>query len=117
MDAVFTDPTTEQEFGRNGYVVRPFLDELDVSTLKRLLEALPPDLPGDFYATVFSRNADYRRRVSEGIAAVMKPRLAALFPHHDLCFAVFVNKRPNSTQGTLPLHRDYSFVDTKVHTA
>jgi Phytanoyl-CoA dioxygenase (PhyH) len=117
MDAVFADTTSNSEFETLGYVVRPFLLPEDVSALKQLYETLQPDLPGDFYATVFSRDADYRRRVSEGIGAVMKPRLEALFPHHELCFAVFVTKRPKSTYGSLPLHRDYSFVDTKVHTA
>jgi ectoine hydroxylase-related dioxygenase (phytanoyl-CoA dioxygenase family) len=117
MDTVFTDSATEGEFEKKGYVVRPFLDEHEVRTLKQLHEALPPDGPGDFYATVFSRDSDYRGRVSEGIAAAMKTRLAALFPNHELCFAVFVTKRPNTRQGALPLHRDYSFVDTKVHRA
>jgi hypothetical protein len=116
MDAVFADATTEREFKTKGYVVRPFLQEHELSALKRLHELLPPDQPGDFYATVFSRNADYRRRISQGIASVMKDRLAALFPHHELCFAVFVTKRAQGTQGTVPLHRDYSFVDVKRYT-
>ena len=117
MDAIFSDTTTDAEFGARGYVVRPFLHPDEIRALTRLHEALPPDLPGDFYATVFSRNADYRRRVSEGIGSAMKRGIAALFPHHELCFAVFVTKGPNSKQGTLPLHRDYSFVDLKLHTA
>jgi ectoine hydroxylase-related dioxygenase (phytanoyl-CoA dioxygenase family) len=40
-----------------------------------------------------------------------------MFPGHELCFAVFVTKRPASTQATVPLHRDYSFTDTRRHTA
>ncbi len=117
MGVVFADPATEKEFATEGYVVRPFLHEDEIRALKQLYEKLPPELPSDFYATVFSRNADYRRLVSDGIAAVMRPRLEELFPYHELCFAVFVTKRPNTRHGTLPLHRDYSFVDTKLHTA
>ena len=66
---------------------------------------------------MFSRNADYRRLVSDGIGAIMKPRLEELFPDHELCFAVFVTKSAKSKRGTLPLHRDYSFIDVKQHTA
>src|ERR1700693_2319601 len=58
MDAIFSDTTTDAEFGARGYVVRPFLHPDEIRALTRLHEALPPDLPGDFYATVFSRNAD-----------------------------------------------------------
>lgn len=117
MDVVFSDAATEAAFRRDGYVVRPFLDRADVAALMRLCETLPPDRPGDFYATVFSRDPDYRRRVSDGIGAIMAPRLAELFPHHALCFAVFVTKQPKTSYGKLPLHRDYSFVDTARHTA
>jgi hypothetical protein len=117
MQPIFPDTTTDAEFGTKGYVVRPFLNQDEICALNHLCERMPPDLPGDFYATVFSRNADYRRRVSEGIGSAMKRGIAALFPHHELCFAVFVTKRANSKQGTLPLHRDYSFVDVRIHTA
>jgi len=117
MDAVFTDTTTEKEFATKGYVVRPFLHQEEIRVLQQLYEKFPPELPSDFYATVFSRNADYRRSVSDGIGAAIKPRLGALFPYHELCFAVFVTKRPKSKQGTLPLHRDYSFVEPNLHTA
>jgi Phytanoyl-CoA dioxygenase (PhyH) len=117
MDTVFADGPTEQEFCRDGYVVRPFLDPSEVAALTRLHETLPPDLPGEFYATVFSRDPDYRRRVSDGIGAIMAPGLARQFPHHELCFAVFVTKQPRTSHGRLPLHRDYSFVDTPRRTA
>jgi len=117
MDAVLADLTTDKEFGIKGYLVRPFLDEHSVSALRQFHDTLPSDLPGDFYSTVFSRNTDYRRRVSDGISSVIRPQLAALFPNHELCFAVFVTKGRNSTHGALPLHRDYSFVDVELHTA
>jgi hypothetical protein len=117
MDRVFTDNVTETEFRRRGYVVRPFLDAAEVAELERLQTVLPPEAPSDFYATVFSRNADYRRRVSDGIGAIIKDKLDAVFPHHELCFGLFVTKQPLSQRGRLPLHRDYSFVDQAVHTA
>jgi hypothetical protein len=117
MAAIFADATLDREFVSRGYVVCPLLSPDDVAALQRLHASLPPDLPSDFYATVFSRNSDYRRRVSTGIGAAMQLRLARLLPDHELCFAVFVTKRAMSTQGKLPLHRDYWFVDPKIHNA
>jgi hypothetical protein len=117
MNTVFGDATTEKEFATNGYVVRPFLHQHEVGALQQVYDKFPPELPSDFYATVFSKNADYRRHISDGISAVMKNRLEALFPYHEPCFAVFVTKRPKTKHGSLPLHRDYSFVDAKLHTA
>jgi ectoine hydroxylase-related dioxygenase (phytanoyl-CoA dioxygenase family) len=117
MEAVFDDKAAEVEFGRKGYVVRPFLSHDEITALNLLLETLPPDGKADFYATVFSRNAEYRRRVSDGIGSVIGRRIAEVFPRHELAFAVFVTKRPASTQATVSLHRDYSFTDTRRHTA
>src|SRR5690606_1276506 len=45
------------------------------------------------------------------------PAMSRLFPGHETCFAIFVTKRPQTRQGRLPLHRDYSFVDRVAHTA
>ncbi len=117
MHQVFDDRTTQDTFRRDGYVVLPFLGEQEVGRLVELHATLAGSPPADFYATVFSRDADHRRRVSDGIASILSAPLSALFPRHELCFAVFVTKRPNTTQGALPLHRDYSFADAARHTA
>jgi hypothetical protein len=117
MERVFTDNATETEFRRKGYVVLPFLDAGEIAALGQLHDVLPPEAPADFYATVFSRNADYRRRISDGIGAILANKLDALFPRHELCFGLFVTKQPMTQRGRLPLHRDYSFVDQSVHIA
>jgi len=117
MNSVFTDAATENEFAAHGYVVRPFLQPDEIGSLWRLYDEFPPELPTDFYATVFSQNTGYRRHISDGIATAIRPRLEVLFPYHELCFAVFVSKRPRTTHGSLPLHRDYWFVDAAKHTA
>jgi hypothetical protein len=117
MSVVFADAVTENKFVTNGYVVRPFLQPNEISALRRLYEQFPPEAPSDFYATVFSRNAAYRRRISDGIAETIRFRVEALFPFHEVCFAVFVSKRPKTRYGSLPLHRDYWFVDANKHTA
>jgi hypothetical protein len=117
MNRVFADATTDKEFAANGYVVRSFLQPNEIGDLRHLYDEFPPELPSDFYATVFSRNIGYRRCISDGIAATIKYPLEALFPYHEFCFAVFVTKRQKTKHGTLPLHRDYWFADAAKHTA
>lgn len=117
MPCVFADAQLDEEFGRRGYVVCPLLAPHEIESLLQLHQALPPDQPADFYATVFSRDVDYRRRVSEGVGAALMPRLQSLLPEHELCFAVFVTKRAMSSSGRVPLHRDYWFADPRVDRA
>ena len=115
--ALFTDPSTDDEFTRLGCVVRPFLDAQQVRAMTQLNADLVPDGGADFSATTLHDNAAHRWRVFEAIRAVTADRLREMMPRHTLVFAAFVSKRARTTHGRVPLHQDFWMVDNRMDPA
>jgi len=112
---VLSDPTLDLEFRRKGYVVYPLLNPDQVESLLELHAASTPEVPADYYATPFSQDPEYRWRLYKGITGVMQDQLSRLLPEYQTVIGGFVTKRANTTQGKVPIHQDYSFVDNQKH--
>jgi hypothetical protein len=117
MGAILKDAALDVEFRRKGYVTYPLLDAEQVAALLELHDATTPDVPRDYYATPFSQSPDYRWHLYEGITEIMGSSLAHLLPDYETCMGGFITKRAHTTQGRVPLHQDYSFVDNESHVA
>ena len=116
MERIFSDSEMEQEFRQNGYAVRPFLGADEIKAFNDLCESLLVEIPMDYYTTPFSQDIDYRRRIYEGIKAIVQEKLKKIIPHYRLCIGAFLTKRAKSERGKVGLHQDYSFVDNTIHT-
>ena len=116
---VFKDDALDDFFRREGYVVTPLLSPDEVEQLVKAHDELIPDIPGDFYVTMFTLNPDFRRAVSKAIDDVIQPAALALFDNYKTVISSFISKRGSSKQGVMPIHQDFSFVDqdrfTGVH--
>jgi ectoine hydroxylase-related dioxygenase (phytanoyl-CoA dioxygenase family) len=117
MNPIFNDSETEREFQRKGYVVQPFLGAREIQELSDVYQSLTTEQPPDYYVTAFSQSYDYRRKVHEGVKAVIKEKLKTVVPHYNICLSQFVGKTARSQRGKVWLHQDWSFVDNTVHPA
>ena len=114
---VFADPGIEQQFTRDGYVVMPMLDAAEVETLRRLYLEAVPTLPSDFYSTAFLPDCPERRKMTEGMQAVLEPYISRVMPGYVMHSRGYISKAGGPNQGPLRLHQDYSFVDHSKHRA
>jgi ectoine hydroxylase-related dioxygenase (phytanoyl-CoA dioxygenase family)/cyclopropane fatty-acyl-phospholipid synthase-like methyltransferase len=104
-----------RELAGCGYTIQPFLNAYDLEALAALYGRTTPVVPSEFHVSAFMGDPDIRRRIYEGIAAVVSDKLEALAPGYRLVMASFVTKKANSTRGRLGLHQDYSLVDHATH--
>jgi hypothetical protein len=100
-----------QELHQRGYAVQPFLDAADMQALTALHRDTTPAVPADYYVSAFSGDVATKRRIFEGIVAVVQDKVKTLAPGYRILMASFVTKKAKSTKGRLGLHQDYSLVD------
>jgi hypothetical protein len=93
-----------------GYTVVPFLDPADIQALLNLHADTQTNIPYDFYVSALDPYG-LRRRIYEGISAILNPRLQRIASGYGIFLASFVTKKANSTTGKLQPHQDYSLVD------
>ena len=117
MNTIFADPDLNASFRSDGYVVVPLLTAGEIRSLAELHQDTTPEVPRDYYATPFSKEAKYRETIRQGVNAVLQPRLISLLPHFYPCLSSYVAKRGKSKQGRVPLHQDFSTVDAEKHTS
>lgn len=112
MHKAFRDPSLQEQFERDGYVVVDFFDDSKVSRLLEIWESLPGDLGGvPFSNTIMSRDVEYRRKVHEQVAEVFREATDGLLDQYRLCLCSFNAKQPHDDGGVVQLHQDWTFVD------
>jgi Phytanoyl-CoA dioxygenase (PhyH) len=108
----FSDPLHDAQFRQRGFVVVPLLSSDEVASLTRAWSGRDDATRAYPYAaTLFSRDAGYRRAMSEIATATLAPRLASLIPEAALVYAGFASKAPREPASVIPFHQDPSFVD------
>jgi hypothetical protein len=112
---VFADPFIESKFTKDGYAVLPFFNEAEVAACRKLYFDTMPEPPADFFTTAFLPDGETRRKVQEGLQAVIAPHVEALMPTYTTCVRHFIVKRGRPDAGPLHLHQDFNFVDHSLH--
>jgi hypothetical protein len=113
---IFSDPAMDREFQRNGFVVTPFLDRREIEVLRKLYYDTLPEVIPDFYSTIFDKDIERQKRVSDKIESLVARKVEDLIPNYKKFLNNFIAKPPTTTQGRLGLHQDYTLVDQSVHT-
>jgi SAM-dependent methyltransferase len=98
-----------------GYTIEPFLDACDLQALAALHAQTTRVVPSEFHVSAYLADLETKRRIYEGIAAIVRHKVEALAPGYRLVMGMFATKRANSTRGRLALHQDYSLVDHREH--
>ncbi len=105
------DELIKADLDRQGYAVQPFLSADEIQALSRLHHETTPEVPTAFYVSAFQSDAETRKRIRDGIVAILAAKLHRLLPGYRILGATFVTKKGGSGTGPLPLHQDYTFVD------
>ncbi len=119
MRNVFLEPNLEAKFNEDGYVVVPFLNDLEVSDLETTYFQLrrESDLNTGWHATIHSSIPEYKLKVSKAICDVFTPKASGLFNQYKEIFANFTVKEPSTEDSAFDLHMDWSMVDEKIFTS
>jgi phytanoyl-CoA dioxygenase PhyH len=94
-----------------GYAIEPLLSASEIEALKGLYAETAPVVLGDFYMSALGASIASKRRIFEGIAAIVTEKVTRLAPGYRLLLASFVTKKAGSTRGRLGIHQDNSFVN------
>ncbi|MEZ5321277.1 MAG: phytanoyl-CoA dioxygenase family protein [Microthrixaceae bacterium] len=110
---VFRDRGLERRFREEGYVVAPLLDDHGIGSFGALLGELGP-APGDpgigLFNDSWSTDPDYKRRLCEGIDALLQPGIDRLVEGYRPLISATSKKWPGP-EGEVVAHRDPTFVD------
>ena len=114
-EPIFRSQEDEKLFEKEGYIVKDFLSEEDVSRLVDSYEKLHPDGVRGFYCTTYNRDLEHRASVEEEILKITFPRIEAIFKDFRIFFGSFIVKNPGP-ESELNLHQDMSLVDESKYT-
>lgn len=106
----FRDPQHQACFERDGFLVVPFLDQVDVQALRDLWDEVAPDHLQGIYSNVHDRDLATNRRIDAAITSRFQPAADRVFDGAHLGGASFLVKGvgPNSAS---TLHQDWNNVE------
>ncbi len=103
-------------FRTHGYVVTPLLTASETEKLRQIHDEFNPEVPRDYYATIAHPDSDHKRQVSAAIDVIVQEKVLALLAGYRCIASAFITKRGYTTQGTVGIHQDYTFVNQSKHT-
>jgi hypothetical protein len=119
MRRFFRDPELQERFDRDGYVTQDLLTASDIERLTELHDRHSNDLmvSNAWSFTALSQDAAYRELMSDGIRAVLQPRIDAFLEGSRALLGNFFHKLPSSEGSKINMHQDWSWVDERQHPA
>ncbi|MFT5621386.1 MAG: hypothetical protein ACI9QR_001724 [Flavobacteriaceae bacterium] len=111
--------TAQQElFEKQGFlVIENFLNTEEVAHMDELFDEIHPNLPkSGFYAGSYSKDFEYKKKVSEEIKVVYHRAYEAHFKDYTPFGGAFLFKMP-SPDSDLFIHQDWTVVDESKHIA
>jgi len=114
---IFLSDEHQQTFERQGFIVLPFLTELEVAKLDAFFDELHPELHGSgFFSGSYSNDFHYKKRASDGIVKVFGRGYAEVFTDYAPFGGAFLYKVPGENSA-LAAHQDWTIVDESQHVA
>lgn len=114
INNIIKDERLEKAMDKDGYfVVKSFLTEQQLQAFENLYaEYRPADEINKygFYASTFSSNLPYRRKLKQEIPDIFKPSLEKMFKDYKFIGANFILKIPGENS-RLEIHQDTSLID------
>lgn len=107
---ILLDSAQNLQLHKDGYIVIPFLSEVEVSELTNFFNNKIELQEGDFYATAHAKDIDLRMEMSNKIVEVIQQKVNSFFQNHELLGASFIVKSKNLSQVLQP-HQDWNIVD------
>lgn len=107
---IFTDPTVQERFERDGYVVIPLLEPEEIAALDQLYCDLDPVLDGKFHSSQESDDPNYRETVAANVLRITDRGVRTHLAGGRSVAAGLLVKPPSEDTRIWP-HQDWSMVD------
>lgn len=107
---IFKNDKLQQQFNLNGYVVVPFLNEVQVKELRDFFFEKHPNIPDGFYSSSFNADEAHKQSVNSKIESVLNKQVQTHFNAVKKLGGCFLNKQPGA-QSEMPIHQDWTVVD------
>ncbi len=108
--SLIKDGNANQILEDKGFVVMPLLNEEEVQQLLALFENNLPVIDNLYYASIDSKDDEYKRIVDEGIRAIIKKPLEQLLKPFELMTGNFIVKKPGKNS-LVYVHTDWTFTE------
>jgi len=128
MRKVLRDNLLNEQFEKEGFVIIPFLNQVEVAELKQLYFDTLPNSGGNIQSddigakesisydfTFIDKNIDYKRQVYDIITKRFKNQVQEYLEDYKPIIANFIRKKPKD--GEVPLHQNWAFVDERKTTS
>lgn len=106
MRQIFKDPLIESQFQEQGFYRFQLLDENELAEARRIFEENDPQLESNFYASINSKDFDYRRAVHDQLKLLLNEKLLAYFIDYRSIAYTFICKRPKAEDTIIHPHAD-----------
>ncbi len=110
---IFKDLLLNEKLAGDGFVIVPFLEEVEVERLQNAFHDEIPRPPDGFYATTHEPDSVFKKRISEAIKNEIAEAGSRWFGQVNLLGGAFISKSPG-IKSTLPLHQDWNIVDESL---
>lgn len=107
----FRDPSLQQLFDQNGYVVIPnFLDRSTMNDLESLYLKFKPGINTGFHVTNWIKDDTYSIEAHQKISPLLSAELVEILDNYKPVLGCFAVKEPGF-ENTMGLHQDWSLTD------
>ena len=107
---IFNDPESDLAFKKNGFVLLPFLGDVEVKKCMEIFETMPPAMDAKFYTSHLNKDENYRRSIHEKLGQILSAGAERLLHQYTTAYNYFMVK--NSGAGSeVRLHQDWTLVD------
>lgn len=113
---IFNDDALDAEFARSGYIV---IDAIPTERCKELysqVKALDSHVDATFYTSLWSSDAEYKRKANQIIFGELEGFAAKVFHNYRPLFGDLLVKRPSLFKD-FALHQDWTFVDESQYSS
>jgi len=117
MRDLFRDPRQQRQFEHDGYLTVNLATADDIERLVELHDRYSSDLTASnaWSFSALSSNPIHRKAMSDGIRAVLEPRLGSMLDRCRTVLGNFFHKQPSRAESRIQMHQDWSWVDERVH--
>lgn len=114
MRALFKSPQLQADFDRDGFVIVPFLDALQVAELSAHYASLDHDHKSaqGFHVSLDNQDRGFKQAVMDKLLSVARARVDEVFERARIFVASYVVKEPGP-RSIVPPHQDWTFVDER----
>lgn len=116
MRQIFKNPEYDRQFQENGYLVMEGIPSKKAKELYSFFSKLESGVDAKFYASLWSKDINYRKQVDAKVKAYLQPIGEEQLLNYAPLFSDLLVKKPSLKDKIYP-HQDWMFVDEPEFTS